>query len=78
MVLQDKEGSRWGANQTQIPPMSPWRHAEDVCIHLRKPYLTQNIINMIPGIDKSSAKPTPAANANVVHTYGHTNTTTVT
>ena len=29
-------------------------------IHLRQPYLTQIVINMIPGMDKSSAKPTPA------------------
>ena len=29
-------------------------------IHLRQPYLIQIIINMIPGMEKSSAKPSPA------------------
>ena len=29
-------------------------------IHIRQPYLTQSIINMIPGMEKSSANPTPA------------------
>ena len=31
----------------------------DGSIHLRQPYPTQIIINMIPGMDMSSAKPTP-------------------
>ena len=34
-------------------------HSPDVSIHIRQPYLPQSIINIIPGIDKSSAKPTP-------------------
>ena len=32
----------------------------DVSIRIRQPDLTQIIINMIPGMDKSSAQPTPA------------------
>ena len=35
-------------------------HRSDGSIHLRRPYLTQRIINMIPGIDNFSAKPTLA------------------
>ena len=35
-------------------------HWPDGSIHIRKPYLTQIIINMIPGIKKLSATPTPA------------------
>ena len=31
-------------------------------IHLRQTYLTQIILNMIPGMEKSSAKTTPAVN----------------
>ena len=31
----------------------------DGSIHLMQPYLTQGILNMIPGMDKSSANPTP-------------------
>ena len=31
----------------------------DGSIHIRQPYLTQSILNIIPGMDKSSAKPTP-------------------
>ena len=30
--------------------------------HLRKPYLTQRIINLVPGMDKSSANIIPALN----------------
>ena len=32
----------------------------DGSTHLSQPYPTQSIINMIPGIDKSSSKSTPA------------------
>ena len=32
----------------------------DGYIHMRNPYLTQIIINMIPGMEKSSDNPTPA------------------
>ena len=32
----------------------------DGSIHLSQPYSTQIIINMIPGMDKSRSKPTPA------------------
>ena len=32
----------------------------DGSIHLRQPYLTQIIRNMIPGMNRSSSKPTPA------------------
>ena len=28
MFLQDKEGSRWEAHKTQIPPVCPCSHAE--------------------------------------------------
>ena len=35
----------------------------DRSIHLRQCYLFQRIINMIPGMDKYSAKPTPAINS---------------
>ena len=35
-------------------------HRSDGSTHLRQPYPTQSIINMIPGIDKSSSKSTPA------------------
>ena len=35
-------------------------HRPDGSIHLRKPYLTQRIINMIPGMDKYSDKHTPS------------------
>ena len=28
--------------------------------HLSQPYLTQGITNLVPGMDKSSTKPTPA------------------
>ena len=31
-------------------------------IHLRQSYLTQRILNMIPGMDKSIDKPAPAVN----------------
>ena len=37
-------------------------HRPYVSIHLSQPYLTQSILNMIPGIVKSNAKPTPAVN----------------
>ena len=37
-------------------------HHPDGSIHLRQPYLTQIILNMITGMDRSSAKPTPAVN----------------
>ena len=32
----------------------------DGSIHLSQPYLTQMILNMIPGMEKSITKPTPA------------------
>ena len=32
----------------------------DASIHIRQPYITQMILNMIPGMYKSSAKPNPA------------------
>ena len=32
----------------------------DVSIHIKQPYLTQIIFDMIPGIEKSSANTTPA------------------
>ena len=32
----------------------------DGLIHIMQPYLAQRIINMIPGMEKSSAKPTPS------------------
>ena len=32
----------------------------DGSIHIGQPYLTQRILNMIPGMDKSSSKPTSA------------------
>ena len=32
----------------------------DGSIHLSQPYLTNIILNMIPGMENSSAKPTPA------------------
>ena len=38
----------------------------DGSIHPRKPYLTQSIINMIPGMDKSSTKTTPAVNTSLI------------
>ena len=34
----------------------------DLLIYIRQPYTTQRIINMIPGMDKSNANPTPATN----------------
>ena len=34
-------------------------HFLDVLIHINQPYLTQRIINMIPGTGKSSANLTP-------------------
>ena len=34
-------------------------HRPDGPIHLRQPYITKIILNMIPGMDKSSSKPTP-------------------
>ena len=35
------------------------QHCPDGSIQLRQPYLTQRIINIVPGLDKSSDKPTP-------------------
>ena len=35
-------------------------HRPDGSIHLRQNYLTEIILNIIPGTDKSSAKPIPA------------------
>ena len=35
------------------------KHRPDSSIHIKKIYLTQRIINLIPGIHKPSAKPTP-------------------
>ena len=34
-------------------------HCPDVSIHLRQPYLTKSIINIIPGMEKSSDQSDP-------------------
>ena len=38
----------------ELPPYGP--------IHLRHPYLTQRMLTMFPGIEKSGANPTPKVN----------------
>ena len=43
----------------------------DGSIHLRKPYLTQRILNMIPGMDKSRANPTPVVKSPLVKNEGY-------
>ena len=39
-------------------------------IHLRQSYLTQRILNIIPGMDKSSAKPNPAVKPSLLKNEG--------
>ena len=45
-------------------------HYADGSIHIRQPYLYQIIINLIPGMDKSSAKPTSAVKPPLVKNEG--------
>ena len=46
-------------------------HSPDGSIHLRHPYLTQSILNIIPGMDKSSADPNPAIKTSLVKNEGY-------